>query len=144
LSGTVGSALDISAPVPCDFSLRFPDFFLGPGREPDPRSTNTMDRNSTPKYPVPEYDHSGLEAVPIPHLETGSWHHQQQDMGHGPPSTTWVEPPQVANLPAKPRQRILGLSVKTFWILIVLLVVIVAGGVGGGVGGGLAARGSST
>ena len=80
----------------------------------------------------------------MPQLETARWHHQQQDMGHGPSSTTWVEPPQGTNLPAEPRERILGLSVKTFWILIVLLVVIVAGGVGGGVGGGLAARGSST
>ena len=37
-------------------------------------------------------------------------------------------------------QKILGLSAKTFWIVVVVLVVILAGGIGGGVGGGLAAQ----
>lgn len=36
------------------------------------------------------------------------------------------------------RRKILGLSVDTFWALIVLLCVIVAAGIGGGVGAGLA------
>jgi hypothetical protein len=37
-------------------------------------------------------------------------------------------------------EKILGLPVKTFWIVLVVLVVILAGGIGGGVGGGLAAQ----
>ena len=38
------------------------------------------------------------------------------------------------------RQKILGLSVGTFWGVILVLCLIVAGGVGGGVGAGLAMR----
>jgi hypothetical protein len=38
------------------------------------------------------------------------------------------------------RKRILGLSVPTFWILVLISVLIIAGGVGGGIGAGLAAQ----
>ncbi|KAI0965411.1 hypothetical protein F4678DRAFT_335705 [Xylaria arbuscula] len=38
------------------------------------------------------------------------------------------------------KQRILGLSVPVFWVLIVTLIVVLAAGIGGGVGGGLSAQ----
>ncbi len=138
------SALEISTPTLRLQSRVSPRLPHPPAvRELDQSSADTMDRNSTPpKYLAPGYDHSDLEAVPIPQLEATGWHQQQQqqqEMVQSPPGA-WVEPPQAINLPVEPPQRILGLSVKAFWILVVLLVVIVAGGIGGGVGGGLAAR----
>ncbi|KAK4153294.1 hypothetical protein C8A00DRAFT_15472, partial [Chaetomidium leptoderma] len=45
---------------------------------------------------------------------------------------------------SEPKQRILGLSVRRFWIILIVLVVVVAGAIGGGVGGGLAARNASS
>ncbi len=70
-------------------------------------------------------------------LEAPNWHHQQQKEVYTP--RTW-DAPENANPPVEPKQRILGLSVRTFWIVVVLLVVIVAGAIGGGVGGGMAAK----
>ena len=71
-------------------------------------------------------------------LEAPDWHHQQQQKEVYTPRT-W-EAPQSANPPVEPKQRILGLSVRAFWIVVVLLVLIVAGAIGGGVGGGMAAQ----
>ncbi|KAK3997961.1 hypothetical protein QBC44DRAFT_392390 [Cladorrhinum sp. PSN332] len=50
-------------------------------------------------------------------------------------------PPQPTE---EKRNKILGLPVRTFWILVVVLVIILAGGIGGGVAGGMAANNSKT
>ncbi len=77
----------------------------------------------------------------MPGLETTGWHQPPQKELYNPPlGTTWGDASQGPNPPTEPKQRILGLSVKVFWIVIVLLVIIVAAGIGGGVGGGLASR----
>lgn len=52
------------------------------------------------------------------------------------------EPPKFeATLPNSPEKeektKILGLTPKTFWIVLVILVIIIAGAIGGGVGGAL-------
>lgn len=97
----------------------------------------------TPKYVV-DADHSGLELVPTPGLEPthDAWLDHHQKGLYNPPR--WSAAPEVADppseAPSEPRQRILGLSVRAFWLMIVALVVILAAAIGGGVGGGLAAR----
>jgi hypothetical protein len=75
---------------------------------------------------------TGLE--PTPQI----WHYQQQkDMYH---PSEGIEAPERAYTVTEPKRRILGLSVRAFWIIVIVLVVIVAGAIGGGVGGGLAAQ----
>ncbi|KXX77421.1 hypothetical protein MMYC01_205014 [Madurella mycetomatis] len=79
------------------------------------------------------HPHSTLELVPTSGLEAAK---------HG-----WVSQP-VEPLPhnqeySQPKRRILGLSVRAFWIIVIILVVVLAGAIGGGVGGSLAARGGA-
>jgi hypothetical protein len=56
--------------------------------------------------------------------------------------------PQLKAIPSEPiwatenayPRRILGLSVRMFWLMVAVIVIVIAGGVGGGVAGGLAAQ----
>ena len=85
-------------------------------------------------------DHAGLQLDQHSGLEPVS-----QDWGHSPTSqdNLYNTPGGYTDGTSQPSksQRILGLPVKTFWIILVVLVVILAGGIGGGIGAGLAARG---
>ena len=74
----------------------------------------------------------GLEVGAAPSRHTWPWSRQKADWG--------TEQKQTASLE---RRQIAGLSVDTFWALVVLLCIIVAGGIGGGVGAGLAAQKSN-
>jgi hypothetical protein len=96
------------------------------------------ERDSTPNYPVTVGDYSGLEALPHSALEPVPA--QKQYSNYNPP--VWAEPVAAASAPSEPKQKILGLSVRAFWTIVILLVVILAAAIGGGVGGGLAARNS--
>ncbi|GAB1310168.1 Putative membrane protein insertase [Madurella fahalii] len=72
------------------------------------------------------YPHSTLEPVPPSALEPAKY-------GWGGPSVAQFPHDQYG------QRRILGLSVRAFWTIVVILVVVIAGAIGGGVGGGLAA-----
>lgn len=107
------------------------------------------DRLSRAKYTVNEHVNSGLEAVPLSGLEPQQqpWsqkeHYQNNYGNYGNNSNNRQldhEGLEVAARPGGSKQRILGLSVRAFWIIIIILVVVVAGAIGGGVGGGLAAQ----
>jgi hypothetical protein len=111
------------------------------------------DERSAPKYPVSTDDHSGLQPVPVPGLERvpsgwarqNAWREQQQKEHYSPDvAPTWsaAAPGKAAppNEPNEPKPRILGLSARVFWIVIIGLVLVVAGAIAGGVGGGLAAQ----
>jgi hypothetical protein len=52
----------------------------------------------------------------------------------------YVPWPGLVPEPEKPKQKILGLRVYTFWAVVIVLVIILSGAIGGGVGGGLAAQ----
>ena len=95
------------------------------------------DQGTGPKY-YATADNSGIEYVPHSALESAP-----PDQGHSPGQQT-LQPYMLGAYtdPSQPdkTQRILGLSVRTFWIVLIILIVILAGGIGGGVGGGLAAR----
>ncbi len=89
--------------------------------------------------PIPTNDcsrrESTLEVVPPSHLESY----------HGSYQTTvvnqqgWISPSEPGEKPQEKRE-ILGLSVKVFWGIIILLVVILAAGIGGGLGAMAAQR----
>lgn len=117
------------------------------------------DHTDSPKYSIPPPDHSGLEAVPLSHLEPAHQHQQQwthppQDPSLYPalnappqkefygvsPGGSWAELPLRPGPAAEPKERILGLSVKRFWMILIVLVVIIAVAIGAGVGAGLATR----
>ncbi|KAL2257857.1 hypothetical protein VTK26DRAFT_9074 [Humicola hyalothermophila] len=80
--------------------------------------------------PLP--DHSTLEPLP-PNFYQQRAKEAYAAAAYAPYGQPLYQEPQ--------REKILGLSVKAFWTVIVLLVLVVAGAIGGGVGGGLAARG---
>jgi hypothetical protein len=93
------------------------------------------------KYPATASDHSNLEIVPDAAIEPvgkdrpapqSSWQHQQQQQ-YGQ-----LEKNESSRVPGK---EILGLSVRTFWVITISLVLVLAGAIGGGIGGGLAASG---
>ncbi|KAK4188478.1 hypothetical protein QBC35DRAFT_531734 [Podospora australis] len=101
------------------------------------------------QYPIPYHGNEGGGLEVVPQAANGperyygpAWEHY----GQKPPlsTTTATEvPPHYTGSPiseaAPERKRILGLTVKTFWILVFVIVVILAAGIGGGVAGGLAA-----
>ncbi len=107
-------------------------------------------RLSSPKYLVMSNDNSGLEPVPISGLESATTAHQslayyQQEKEACESSTAaWSVAAEEANTPvdgqAPGKPRILGLSVRAFWTVVIVLVVVLAGAIGGGVSGGMAAR----
>ncbi|KAK4129232.1 hypothetical protein N657DRAFT_639815 [Parathielavia appendiculata] len=96
-------------------------------------------RDSTPHRFVTVGDYSGLEPVSSPGLEPV--HHLQEEHYS---RQAWIEPTAAASPPDEPYQKILGLPVRAFWTIVILLVVVLAGAIGGGVGGGLAARSSAS
>ncbi|KAK4147862.1 uncharacterized protein C8A04DRAFT_24421 [Dichotomopilus funicola] len=104
------------------------------------------DRLSTAKYTVNDSVNSGLEPVPheqLPWPQKEHYHnHNNYEYGNNTNNQqpTDHEGLEVAHRSGGPKQRILGLSVRTFWIILIILVVVVAGAIGGGVGGGLAAQ----
>lgn len=59
-----------------------------------------------------------------------------------PPQQHWYKSPAAEGYgqadPPPRQEEILGLSVRTFWVVVAVLVLVLAGGIGGGVGGGLA------
>ncbi|KAK3299565.1 uncharacterized protein B0H64DRAFT_355768 [Chaetomium fimeti] len=93
---------------------------------------------STPPYS----DHSNLEVAPAG-LEPAPGHQDWSDSSQKELhyQRAWAD---VSNgtVPQndEPKQRILGLSVRRFWAVVIILVVVLAAGIGGGVGGGLAAQ----
>lgn len=96
----------------------------------------------------PVQHHAGLEPIP-PSFQQQSVKEAHAAAYPGYPETynqqSWIQPPSDAPHEAvsqggQRREKILGLSVRAFWIVVVLLVLVVAGAIGGGVGGGLAAR----
>jgi hypothetical protein len=95
------------------------------------------DPDSTPNHSVTMHDYSRLEPLPHSALEPVP----AQKEYYNPPA--WAEQPVGGSRPYEPKQKILGLSVRAFWTIVVLLVVVLAAGIGGGVGGGLAARNSA-
>lgn len=97
------------------------------------------DRGSSPNYWNTATDHGGLEPVPDAGLEPshGGWGDQSQKELYNPAGIVGAS--DGAGLGAETNQRILGLSVRRFWTILILLVVVIAGAIGGGVGGGLAA-----
>jgi hypothetical protein len=115
------------------------------------------DYTDSAKYTVPPPDHSGLQAVPLSQLEPRYqqiWNSPPQNLPVNPallntpqkefygvnPDGSWAELPLRPGPAAEPRERILGLSVKRFWIILIVLVVIIAGAIGAGVGVGLTTR----
>ncbi len=78
---------------------------------------NQQQYNDAPQLNL---DHEGLQATPI---QDGNRKY-----------TGWSDDPQ------HPKRKILGISVVSFWLLVVILVVVIAGAIGGGVGAGLAAQ----
>ncbi|KAK4136678.1 hypothetical protein BT67DRAFT_187736 [Trichocladium antarcticum] len=85
-------------------------------------------------------------ALPAPPAPSASWarsHEHEAQIPH----PGWQEQTYTYKHESYPdtaqsskTQRILGLSVRTFWVVVVILVVLLAAGIGGGVGGSLAAR----
>lgn len=76
------------------------------------------------------HPHSTLEVVPPSGLEAAKHGWVGQSGGQLPYNQEY----------SQPERRVLGLSARTFWIIVIILVVILAGAIGGGVGGGLAGR----
>ncbi|KAI9648156.1 hypothetical protein NHQ30_002788 [Ciborinia camelliae] len=76
--------------------------------------------------------HPGLEVGTDPSYQKWSGSRQEPYAGTEPKETASPE-----------RKQISGLSVNTFWALVVLLCIIIAGGIGGGIGAGLAAQRSN-
>jgi hypothetical protein len=106
--------------------------------------------SSTPPYS----DHSNLEVAPAG-LEPAPVHQDWSNPSAAPVHHDWSDPSQkelhyqrawadVSEGPVPqnhdPKQRILGLSVRRFWAIVIILVVVLAAGIGGGVGAGLAAQ----
>ncbi|KAF7911480.1 uncharacterized protein EAF01_002987 [Botrytis porri] len=68
----------------------------------------------------------GLEVRDVPSQQTWQWSSQKNHSGIQCEKSAILE-----------RRQIAGLSIGTFWALVVLLCLIVAGGIGGGVGVGI-------
>jgi hypothetical protein len=94
---------------------------------------------SSPKYS--DIQQPGLEVSSVPYKaeQTRLPNATQPDWGVN--STEAMVENQ--GYPSNGKKQILGLSVGTFWGIVVLLCVVVAGGIGGGVGAGLASRKSA-
>ncbi|KAM0309648.1 hypothetical protein ACHAO8_008815 [Botrytis cinerea] len=74
----------------------------------------------------------GLEVGYAPSQQTGQWTSKETHSGIQGKKSTILE-----------RRQIAGLSVETFWALVVLLCLVVVGGIGGGVVAGIAAQGNN-
>lgn len=91
----------------------------------DHNALKEVDYRNASSYASPENE--GLQLVPLPTEQ--SWYN----------SNVAIAGPQ--QLP--PPRTILGVTVKSFWILVIVLVLILTVGIGGGVGGGLAQQKSN-
>ncbi|KAK0747981.1 hypothetical protein B0T21DRAFT_343694 [Apiosordaria backusii] len=112
--------------------------------------SNPSDKFCVPasdKYSVPSpIMSSASQSLSHPGLEATEHEHQQyqyQGPYSGTPSGYEATPITKEHSPAK-QTRVLGLPVRIFWVVMVVLVVILAGGVGGGLAGGLAASNRSS
>lgn len=95
---------------------------------------------STPQ----DSDHSNLEVAPPPAgLEPASLHQDWSDLSQKELyyQRPWADvSEETVPKNDEPKQRILGLSVRRFWAIVIILAVLVAAAIGGGVGAGLAAQ----
>lgn len=86
----------------------------------------------SPKYPDTPSNQPGLEVNQIMYIAP--------NVEYAEAKQAWAADEREGLQPAQTPRRIFGLSVGTFWGVIVLLCVILAGGIGGGVGAGLASK----
>ncbi|KAI1080209.1 hypothetical protein F5B20DRAFT_580605 [Whalleya microplaca] len=94
-----------------------------------------------PKYPDVQGNQEGLEVVPndsplypLP-THAPAWSGEE---ARWTPTSPWG--PEDTKYPSDEKRRILGLTVPSFWVIMVLITMILAGGIGGGVGGAMRAQ----
>lgn len=102
-----------------------------------PESYSTL---QSPHYSELEAVPPGLQPVPGQQNQQ-NWGGQGQFQKEDHYQRDLTQAPGGALAPNTPnKQTILGLSVRRFWAIVIILVVVLAAGIGGGIGGGLAAR----